>query len=102
KLGKFWVMRNSKSVTKAFSSQMEDGIRYFKSTSSIKELGITSFIFYFGATSVSFAFYPLAFDIIGVTADGWGFILSVFYSTRLLAMFISIIANGREKSTSSY
>lgn len=102
KLGKFWIMRNSKSVTKAFSSQMEDGIRYFKSTSSIKELGITSFIFYFGATSVSFAFYPLAFDIIGVTADGWGFILSVFYSTRLLAMFISIIANGREKSTSSY
>ncbi|HZJ58457.1 MAG TPA: MFS transporter [Clostridia bacterium] len=78
-----------------FLNEIGDGIKYFWRMDSIRELGIAGFVLSFGTTSVSFAFYSLAFDKMGVDAKLWGFILSVFYSTRLLAMFISVIVDRR-------
>lgn len=85
------IIRRPESIIKRFLDQMREGIKYFWRIHPIREIGLASFIFFFGSTSVSFAFYSLAFDVMGITAGGWGFILSIFYSTRLLAMLISIL-----------
>ncbi len=94
------VGRKSKSIFNKFSRQMKEGMKYFWGNYPIREIGFATFIFFFGATSVSFAFYSFAFDVLGITVGGWGFILSVFYSTRLLAMFISILINGGKSKLS--
>ncbi|NLJ40093.1 MAG: MFS transporter [Clostridiales bacterium] len=89
--------RDNKSKPGGFLSEVGAGIKYFWKRKSIRGLAFAGFVFAFGAASVSFAFYSFAFDTLGVSATGWGFILSIFYSTRMLAMFISIIM-GKTKA----
>ena len=39
--------------------------------------------------SVNLAFYPFAFDMLRVTAKGWGMMITAYYGASLLAMFIA-------------
>lgn len=72
---------------------IKDGISYFNGSGSIKEYMILcAFIGAVGA-SVNIVFFPYAFDVLRVTDKGWGLMMSVFYGTNLLAMFISIFLN---------
>lgn len=71
-----------------FRNDIKEGIKYFLRVDDIRNLVISCTIISFGVASMNIAFYPFAFDILGVTTKGWGFMLSVFYGTNLAAMFI--------------
>ncbi len=69
---------------------IKDGLRYFNGSRSIKEYMILCAFISAAGVSVNIAFFPFAFDVLRVTDKGWGLMMSVFYGTNLLAMFISI------------
>lgn len=95
-----FTIKTLEPLATRFSREIGEGIGYFWRMDTIRELGIANLILSFGTTSVSLAFYSLAFDVMGIGSGGWGFILSVFYSTRLLAMFISIMLNTNREDRS--
>jgi MFS family permease len=88
----------SYSVRKTLSSIMldiKDGFKYYKGVREIREFVMLGVIMGTAASSVNIAFFPYAFDTLRVTDAGWGLMMSIFYGTNLLAMFISIILNKR-------
>jgi len=69
-------------------SALTDGIRYCRTSAPIRELLAADFVLGFCIISVNLAFYPFAFDILKVTAKGWGMMITAYYGANLLAMFL--------------
>jgi len=63
-------------------------VRYCVKTPDIGNLLVIGFITGFCMLAVNLAFYPYAFDVLRVTAKGWGFMMTIYYGTNLLAMLI--------------
>ena len=79
-----------KEVKISMYDDIKKGFEYFKSNSKLKEIVIISTIVNISIASINVAFYPFAFDILDVDSKTWGIMMSVFYGTNLIAMFISI------------
>ncbi len=89
------VLRAAREPLRNALEDIKDGFKYFRSAQAIKEFIILSAVAGTAAASVNIAFYPFAFDTLRVTDKGWGLMMSVFYGTNLLAMFISIFFNKK-------
>ena len=46
---------------------------------------------------MNMAFYPFAFDVLKLDSKGWSLLISIYYGTNLLAMFISFVMSDRIK-----
>lgn len=72
------------------------GFSYFKKQQQIRKTVSICALLSFGMVSMNMAFYPFAFDILGLTAKGWSLMLSIFYGTNLVAMALTpLISNMR-------
>lgn len=80
---------NVQSSHETALSAMKKGIRYCMAAVPIRELLAAEFVVGFCTISVNLAFYPFAFDILKVTAKGWGMMITAYYGANLLAMFIA-------------
>ncbi|HPP35968.1 MAG TPA: MFS transporter [Clostridiales bacterium] len=76
-------------------SALTDGIRYCRTSASIRELLAADLVIGFCIISVNLAFYPFAFDILKVTAKGWGMMITAYYGANLIAMFLAEQMDGR-------
>jgi MFS family permease len=56
----------------------------------VREIILTGTVISFGGISIALAFYPYAFETIKVTDRQWGYMMSVYYGTSLIAMAVSI------------
>ncbi|AFS78773.1 major facilitator transporter [Gottschalkia acidurici 9a] len=79
-----------KEIKVSMYDDIKKGFEYFKSNSNLKEIVIISTIVNIAIASINVAFYPFAFDILNVDSKTWGIMMSVFYGTNLITMFISI------------
>lgn len=78
-----------------FFVELVKGYEYFKNSGPIREIVLTSVVVSFNMIAINLAFYPYAFDILGVTAKGWSLMISIYYGTNLLAMFLMIFIPGK-------
>ena len=70
---------------------IKQGFNYYRSAYLIRQIIIICTVVSFGSAGINIAFYSLAFDSLRVTSKGWGFMMSIFYGTNLLAMFITML-----------
>lgn len=89
------VLPSGRRVLGNIAGDIKEGFKYFKGAGEIKEFVVLGLVMGTAASSVNIAFFPYAFDTLRVTDAGWGLMMSIFYGTNLLAMFISIILNKR-------
>jgi DHA3 family macrolide efflux protein-like MFS transporter len=71
---------------------------YIKETIPSKKAIIANIVVGFGVVSVNMAFYPFAFDNLRVGEKGWGFMMSIFYGSNLIAMGIALWLNKKLRS----
>lgn len=64
------------------------GIRYCCSDANVRPLILIGCILGFCIISINMVFYPFAFDALKVTAKGWSLMISIYYGTNLVAMFL--------------
>ena len=69
-------------------SEFRHGLGYCRNTPVVGELLDIGFIMGFCTICVNLAFYPYAFDTLRVTAKGWSLLITIFYGTNLIAVFI--------------
>lgn len=69
---------------------MKEGFYYCFREGGIRYFIILGTVVCLGTASVNVAFYPYAFNILKVSHEEWGLMLSVFYGTNLLAMFLAV------------
>lgn len=74
---------------------MREGIEYSRNIPALRNILLTAAVISLGTISVNVAFYPFAFDTLGVSSKGWGIMLSVLYGTSLLAMLISMVVSKK-------
>lgn len=74
---------------------MREGIEYCRNVPALRNILLTAAVISLGTISVNVAFYPFAFDTLGVSSKGWGIMLSVLYGTSLLAMLISMVVSKK-------
>lgn len=79
-------LRKQRSLIK----DTREGIEYCRNIPALRSILLTAAVISLGTISVNVAFYPFAFDTLGVSSKGWGIMLSVLYGTSLLAMLISM------------
>ena len=72
---------------------IKSGMRYFKHRTPVKKIIFISAITSLLIASTNAAFYSFAFDILKVNSTLWGIMMSLFYGTNLVTMFISIYFN---------
>ena len=70
-------------------SALKAGARYCMTAAPVRELLAADLVVGFCTISVNLAFYPFAFDMLRVTAKGWGMMITAYYGASLLAMFIA-------------
>lgn len=76
--------RNRDSGRSEFTRVLE----YCRTDHQIRELLWIGVIIGFCTLSVNLSFYPYAFDLLKVTAKGWGLMISIYYGTNLIAMLL--------------
>lgn len=105
-----WVMtaitgvvwsNNIKSKGSSLSYRVSDALKYCYSSPDIRQLIFTGIVMGFSTISVNLAFYPFAFDMLNVTARGWGLMISVYYGANVIAMLIVKRLNSAYKKRSS-
>lgn len=69
----------------------KDGLTYFSKEIRIRDIVVIATVINFGTAAINIAFYPFAFNILGVTSEQWGILLSIYYGVSLISMPISII-----------
>lgn len=67
-------------------TSIKEAWNYIKETVPAKKTIIANIVVGFGVISINMAFYPFAFDNLGVDEKGWGFMMSIFYGSNLIAM----------------
>ena len=63
-------------------------LKYCRTDHRIRELLWIGVIIGFCTLSINLSFYPYAFDLLKVTARGWGLMISIYYGTNLIAMLL--------------
>ena len=63
-------------------------LEYCRTDYRIVELLCIGIIIGFCTLLVNLSFYPYAFDLLKVTAKGWGLMISIYYGTNLIAMLL--------------
>lgn len=74
-----------------YFDELNKGFNYYKRNFQIREIINIGLFVSFATAAVNFAFYPFALDILKVTSKGFGFMLSIFYGSNIIAMVILII-----------
>lgn len=75
------------------------GIRYLRHRMSIKKIIFINTITSLLIASINAAFYSFAFDVLKINSSIWGIMISIFYGTNLVSMFISIYFNRAIQKT---
>jgi MFS family permease len=78
-------------------SELRKGLEYSVSTPNLKSLLIIGFITGFCTISANLSFYPYAFDVLRVNARGWSMMITIYYGTNLVAMFLADFLGNRCK-----
>lgn len=80
--------------------EVTNALNYCRRDHHVRELLRIGCIIGFCTLCVNLAFYPFAFDLLKVTAKGWGLMITIYYGTNLIAMllvrFIAKQIEGRE------
>jgi MFS transporter, DHA3 family, macrolide efflux protein len=87
-----------KGRNRKFFNELVKGYDYFKRDRPIKEIILTSVIVSFSMIAINMAFYPYAFDVLGLTSKSWSVMISVYYGTNLLAMVLMAFIPGKTAS----
>lgn len=74
-----------------FYEELVKGFNYVRNNRPVIEIVFTGIIAAFCSISMNMAFYPFSFDVLKLDAKGWSLLISVYYGTNLLAMFLSFI-----------
>lgn len=82
-----------------FFNNMRDGFTYYKNHAEIKELIASCTIISVGTACMNIAFYPFVFDILKISSEEWGILMSVFYGTNVIAMLITFVMNKKMNGT---
>lgn len=69
-------------------NEFNRALKYCRTDHRISELLCVGIVIGFCTLSVNLSFYPYAFDLLKVTARGWGLMISIYYGTNLLAMLL--------------
>lgn len=69
-------------------NEFTQALKYCRTDHRINELLCIGIIIGFCTLSVNLSFYPYAFDLLKVTARGWGLMISIYYGTNLFAMLL--------------
>lgn len=86
-----------KSAGRNFMHEIADGFSYCKRNRLVREIIEAIVITGFCAISMNMAFYPFAFDSLGVTAKGWSLMITVYYGTNLMSLPVLRLFSGRGK-----
>lgn len=78
---------------------IRSGIEHFKHRASVKKIIFINTITSLLIASINAAFYSFAFDILKINNSIWGIMMSFFYGTNLVSMFISIYFNKSIQKT---
>ncbi len=89
---KIYTFRNQSSF-RNIHTDIWASLDYYKKNLAIKRLIKTSTIIFLCIASINVSFYPFSFDILKVTNEGWGIMMSIFYGSNLLAMFLALYIN---------
>jgi len=68
--------------------EFTNALNYCRSDRNVGELLLIGSIIGFCTLCVNLAFYPFAFDMLKVTARGWGLMITIYYGTNLIAMLL--------------
>lgn len=68
--------------------EFTNALKYCRTDHHVRELLWIGIIIGFCSLSVNLAFYPFAFDLLKVTARGWGLMITIYYGTNLIAMLL--------------
>lgn len=78
--------------------EIGDGFGYCKRHPRVREVIGAGIVTGFCAISMNMAFYPFAFDSLGVTGKGWSLMISVYYGTNLLVLPVMGLIGARGRS----
>ncbi len=68
--------------------EFTNALKYCRMEHHVRELLRIEVIIGFCTLCVNLAFYPFAFDLLKVTARGWGLMITIYYGTNLIAMLL--------------
>jgi MFS transporter, DHA3 family, macrolide efflux protein len=88
-----------KGQHRKFFNELVKGYYYFKKDRPIKEIVLTSVVVSFSMIAINMAFYPYAFDVLGLTSKSWSMMISIYYGTNLLAMALMAFIPGKTASS---
>ena len=90
------VMQKLRQKT-GFYEELSKGFSYVRNNKAVIEIVFTGIIAAFCSISMNMAFYPYAFDVLKLESKGWSLLISVYYGTNLLAMFIPFMLSKNMK-----
>ena len=91
------LQNTKKKFAQWIKIDIKAGFKYLQKVRPVKDLVIIGSIISFGTAAMNFAFYAFAFDVLKVGSKGWGLMLTIFYGTNLISMFISLYFNKKFK-----
>lgn len=84
-----------KSTGGKLMPEIAAGFNYCKRNPQVREVIEAVIVTGFCTIAMNMAFYPFAFDSLGVTAKGWSLMISVYYGTNLAALPVIRLIRGR-------
>lgn len=72
------------------SHSIREGINYCMNTHSIRNVIAAGTILCIASSAINLAFYPLVFDVLKVSNQTWGEMMSIYFGTNLVAMMINL------------
>ncbi len=81
-----------------FYEELSKGFTYVRNNRAVVEIVLTGIVAAFCSISMNMAFYPFAFDVLKLDSKGWSLLISVYYGTNLLAMFIAFLLSRNMKA----
>lgn len=80
---------------KPLMKDIKEAWHYVKKSTFLKKIIVISMVISFGVISINMAFYPFAFDVLGIKEKEWTFMMSIFYGSSLIAMGIALWINRK-------
>jgi len=76
-------------------SDFRGGVGHLGKNPRLREVVSSGTVLYMGSAAINIAFYQFAFDVLRVSGDEWGIVLSVFNFSNILAMFFTFAFDER-------
>jgi MFS family permease len=70
-----------------------EGFTYSMKTYSVRKVIAAGTVLCIATASINFAFYPFVFDVLKISNQTWGNMMSIYYGTNLAAMVINLQLN---------